>query len=117
LGGTWASDVLIANKASWTVKVPEMLVSGDYVLRHEIIALHVADQANGAQAYPQCVNLRVVGSSEGKKLEGGVVASELYGMRDKGILVDIHGNVTGYDIPGPRVWSHANEFRQPSKKM
>ncbi|KAF2680417.1 lytic polysaccharide monooxygenase [Lentithecium fluviatile CBS 122367] len=115
LGGTWASDVLIANHASWTVKIPELMAEGNYVLRHEIVALHVAEEANGAQAYPQCVNLRVAGSREGKKPEGGVVASRLYGMADKGILVNIHGNVTGYDIPGPRLWSHAVEFRQPNE--
>ncbi|KAF2692026.1 lytic polysaccharide monooxygenase [Lentithecium fluviatile CBS 122367] len=76
LGGTWASDVLIANHASWIVKIPEALAGGNYVLRHEIIALHVAEEADGAQAYPQCVNLRVAGGRDGKRLKGGVVAEK-----------------------------------------
>ncbi|KAF2449914.1 lytic polysaccharide monooxygenase [Karstenula rhodostoma CBS 690.94] len=117
LGGTWGSDVLRANAASWTVKVPEVLGEGSYVLRHEIVALHVAEEVDGAQAYPQCVNLRVASSAggEARKLEGGVVGNKLYGMRDKGVLVDIHGNVTGYENPGPKVWEFATRIKQPNQ--
>jgi cellulase len=118
LNGTWASDVLIANRASWRVRVPERLGKGGYVLRHEIIALHVAEQVGGAQAYPQCVNLDVGRSSamgDGEKLGNGVLARELYGVRDKGILVDIHGDVEGYEFPGPKVWEGADEVRQPEQ--
>ncbi|KAL5413473.1 hypothetical protein PMIN03_003685 [Paraphaeosphaeria minitans] len=117
LGGTWATDVLRANGASWMVKVPEALEEGSYVLRHEIIALHVAEEVDGAQAYPQCMNLKVAKGTggEAKKLEGGVVGEKLYGIRDKGVLVNIHGNVTEYEIPGPKVWEYATEFKQPSE--
>jgi cellulase len=118
LGGTWASNVLIANGNRWTVRIPEVLAEGDYVLRHELIALHVAEKLGGAQAYPQCVNLRVARGVEKaeKKLEGGVLATELYGMTDKGILVDVHKEIVGYGIPGPRVWSGATNVRQPSQE-
>ncbi|KAF1958312.1 glycoside hydrolase [Byssothecium circinans] len=120
LGGTWASDVLLANGASWQVKIPERLAVGNYVLRHEILALHAAEQVNGAQAYPQCVNLRVkrgaVGNPQSQELGEGVVASKLYSIRDKGILVDIHGNITGYSIPGPKLWSLASPIKQPNEK-
>ena len=51
--GTWASDTLIANNNSWTVTIPSDIASGNYVLRHEIIALHSAGEADGAQNYPQ----------------------------------------------------------------
>lgn len=117
LGGTWGTDVLRANGASWMVKVPEALEEGSYVLRHEIIALHVAEAVDGAQAYPQCVNLKVssAGGGNAKKLEGGVVGEKLYGVRDKGVLVDIHGNVTGYAIPGPKVWEFAASIKQPNQ--
>lgn len=113
LGGTWGSDVLRRNGASWVVKVPDV-VEGEYVIRHEIIALHVAEGVDGAQAYPQCVSLRVEGKG-GKELSGGVVGSELYGMRDRGVLVDIHGNVTGYEIPGPKMWSGVVRVKQPGE--
>jgi cellulase len=118
LGGTWATNVLIANGNRWTVRVPKVLAAGNYVLRHELIALHVAEKLDGAQAYPQCVNLRVA-SGTGKvkqELGDGVLATELYGMRDKGILVDVHKDIGGYEIPGPKVWDGATTVRQPSQK-
>jgi cellulase len=52
-GADWASDKLIANNNSWTVTIPTSIAAGQYVLRHEIIALHSAGQADGAQNYPQ----------------------------------------------------------------
>lgn len=47
--GTYASDDLIAAGNSWTVTIPSNLKAGNYVLRHEIIALHSAGQENGAR--------------------------------------------------------------------
>ena len=114
LGGMWATNVLIKNDFQWAVRVPEGLVKGEYVLRHEIIALHVAEEVDGAQAYPQCVNVRVVKGGE-KKIEGGILGTELYGVRDRGILVDVHGHIEGYEISGPRVWSGAVGVRQPNE--
>lgn len=115
LGGTWATDVLRRNNASWMVQVPEGLIEGEYVLRNEIMALHVAEMVDGAQAYPQCVNLKISGGKGNKELDGGVVGSQLYGEHDKGILVSIHGNVTGYSIPGPEIWKGATRARQPGQ--
>lgn len=112
LGGTWASDVLIANEFTWRVKVPDDLAEGAYVLRHEIIALHVADEVDGAQAYPQCVNIRVRGGGQ-KKIASGRVGKELYGAKDKGILVDVHRKIEGYEIPGPKVWDGVVRSKQP----
>ena len=43
-GGTWASDALVANQSSWTVAIPTNIAAGNYVLRHEIIALHSAGE-------------------------------------------------------------------------
>ncbi|KAF7672551.1 endoglucanase iv, partial [Alternaria burnsii] len=117
LGGTWAANVLIANGFSWVVRIPEVLEEGNYVLRHEIIALHVAEKVDGAQAYPQCVNIRVarMTGGEGRRLEGGVKGEELYGSRYEGILVDVHGKVEGYKIPGPKLWAYATPVRQANQ--
>lgn len=119
LGGTWATDVLIANDYAWRVRIPDALAAGDYVLRHEILALHVANELDGLQAYPQCINLRVTEGQtgqQGKALTSGVLGTQLYGMKDQGILVDVHKNITGYEIPGPKLWSSATPLRQPNQK-
>ncbi|KAF2501522.1 glycoside hydrolase [Lophium mytilinum] len=116
LGGTWASDVLIANNFTWTVMLPAGLREGKYVLRHEIIALHVANETDGAQAYPQCVNLDVAKgeSAVGEMPVDGeaVRAPKFYTPEDPGIDVDIHRNISGYAIPGPQLWRYATPIRQ-----
>lgn len=100
--GTWASDELMANGNSWTVEIPSSLAPGNYVLRHEIIALHSAGNANGAQAYPQCINLEVTGS--GSSTPSGEPATSFYTAEDPGILFNLYEPDLQYTIPGPAVW-------------
>lgn len=97
--GYWADDVLIANGLSWLVKIPEDIAPGNYVLRHEIIALHGANQANGAQAYPQCFNLEISGT--GTSQPSGVYGTDLYRATDPGILFNLYTKFTTYPVPGP----------------
>ncbi|KAF4472254.1 glycoside hydrolase family 61 [Fusarium albosuccineum] len=101
--GSWAADQLISNGFSWTFTVPRNLKAGNYVLRHEIIALHSAGQTNGAQAYPQCINLKVSGSGSGA-LSGGDFKT-FYTPEDPGILFSLYQAFTSYEIPGPDVQS------------
>jgi cellulase len=48
----YGDDVMIANNMTWTVKIPSSIKAGNYVLRHETIALHSAGTAGQAQNYP-----------------------------------------------------------------
>ncbi|OBT53090.1 hypothetical protein VE04_05425 [Pseudogymnoascus sp. 24MN13] len=68
-----------------------------------IIALHSAYDANGAQNYPQCINLVVTGSGTAKP--AGVAGTELYKSTDAGILIDIYKTLTSYAIPGPALYN------------
>lgn len=98
--GEWATDTLIANNYSWVIKIPEDLAEGNYVWRHEIIALHNAEDVNGAQNYPQCFNLAVTGT--GSLAPTGTLGEALYRESDAGILLDIYKSLPGgYTIPGP----------------
>ncbi|OJJ49869.1 hypothetical protein ASPZODRAFT_58651 [Penicilliopsis zonata CBS 506.65] len=101
--GTWASDELIANNNSWTVTIPTAIASGNYVLRHEIIALHSAEELNGAQNYPQCINLNI--TSDGTDTPTGTLGEALYNDTDPGILIDIYQSLSTYVIPGPTLYS------------
>jgi hypothetical protein len=104
--GKWASDELIAADGKWTVTIPESLAPGQYVLRHEIIALHSAGDENGAQNYPQCFNLEVTGS--GTASPEGVLGTALYTPTDAGIKVGIYSPMDSYSIPGPALWDGAS---------
>ncbi|KFY23671.1 hypothetical protein V493_05703 [Pseudogymnoascus sp. VKM F-4281 (FW-2241)] len=101
--GQWASDKLIANSNTWVATIPADIAPGNYVLRHEIIALHSAGDANGAQNYPQCINLVITGS--GTAEPAGVAGTELYKKDDAGILVNIYQTLDSYEIPGPALYN------------
>ncbi|KAK6083350.1 glycosyl hydrolase family 61 protein [Seiridium cupressi] len=98
-GGTWATDELISNNYTQTITIPSSLAAGNYVLRHEIIALHSAGSVDGAQNYPQCFNLEVTGS--GSDLPTGTLGEALYTETDAGIEINIYTSLASYDIPGP----------------
>jgi hypothetical protein len=108
--GTWGSDQLIANNNSWLVQIPSNIAPGNYVLRHEIIALHSAGSEDGAQNYPQCINLQI--SSSGTDEPSGVLGTALYNSTDPGILINIYQTLDSYEIPGPDPISGATNVAQ-----
>ncbi|KAI1340964.1 lytic polysaccharide monooxygenase [Xylariaceae sp. FL0016] len=102
--GRFADDVLIDQGFTWTATIPESLAPGNYVWRHEIIALHSAGSEGGAQMYPQCFNIEVSGS--GSQSPDGVVGTSLYTSTEAGILHNIYNDeelsaASDYEIPGP----------------
>lgn len=97
--GEWAAKAMIADNNTFPVTVPSSLKAGKYVFRHEIIALHSAGQANGAQNYPQCLNIEVTGS--GSESPEGVAGTSLYKADDAGIVFNVYASSIDYPIPGP----------------
>jgi lytic cellulose monooxygenase (C1-hydroxylating) len=95
------------NNFTTSFTVPSKLRAGNYVLRHEIIALHGAQNDNGAQLYPQCINLKVSGSGTVAP-SGGVPGTSLYSKNDPGIKYNLYTGQTTYPIPGPSLWTAAN---------
>lgn len=114
--GQWAAIALIENGNKWATTVPETLAPGNYVFRHEIIALHGAGSPNGAQNYPQCVNIEITGS--GTDEPEGVVGTELYSAEDPGILFDPYsGGEADYVIPGPPLYGSGNTSPTPGEPV
>ncbi|BCR91951.1 lytic polysaccharide monooxygenase auxiliary activity family 9 protein [Aspergillus chevalieri] len=101
--GTWASDNMIENNNTYTFTMPEAVPDGNYVLRHELIALHSAGQENGAQNYVQCVNVKVTGG--GNANPTGTAGEQLYKASDKGIKFDIYSDLSSYPVPGPALFN------------
>ena len=99
---------MIANNNTWSVAIPSNIKAGNYVLRHETIALHQAQGVGGAQLYPQCVNLKITGG--GSDTPDGVLGTELYKSNDPGILFNIYqtfASTAAYTVPGPTLYSGA----------
>ncbi|KAK4122215.1 lytic polysaccharide monooxygenase [Parathielavia appendiculata] len=105
----WASYLLRDQGAKWKVTIPPSLAPGEYLLRHEILGLHVAGTRMGAQFYPSCTQIRVTqgGSTQ---LPSGIALPGAYNPDDPGILTHVwrinQGQIT-YKAPGGDVWSGA----------
>ena len=54
--GHWAMADLIARNNSWTSTIPASLPAGEYLLWHDLLAIHTS---NAPQWYPECVQLTV----------------------------------------------------------
>ncbi|KAI2622277.1 glycosyl hydrolase family 61-domain-containing protein [Xylaria nigripes] len=99
----WASGTLIENNNTWITTVPTTLAPGNYVFRHEIIALHGGATKDGAQNYPQCFNIAITGSGTDKPT--GILGVDLYKEDDPGILFNPYVEFVSYPIPGPPLYS------------
>ncbi|KAJ7060799.1 glycosyl hydrolase family 61-domain-containing protein [Mycena amicta] len=82
--------------------LPSTLAPGNYLIRHEIIALHLATEEGGAEFYLSCTQLRVGGSGTGTPTADELVELPgTYSDTDPGIFVpDARGD---YTFPGPPV--------------
>ncbi|KAI0156361.1 glycosyl hydrolase family 61-domain-containing protein [Xylariaceae sp. FL1272] len=99
----WASQVLIDQNSTWTTTVPSALKAGNYVFRHEIIALHGASSLDGAQNYPLCFNIAITGSGTDEPV--GTLGTDLYKEDDPGIYFNPYTTITDYTIPGPSLYT------------
>ncbi|KAH7913630.1 glycoside hydrolase family 61 protein F [Hygrophoropsis aurantiaca] len=101
--GEWAStDILSADDSIYTFSIPPSLKAGQYIIRHEIIALHVATVYPGAQFYPSCIQIEVTGS--GTAFPTSFVSFPgAYTPTTPGIVYDVYTNTSAYPIPGPAV--------------
>jgi hypothetical protein len=71
-----------------SVTLPSNIAPGNYIIRHEIIALHLADSLGGAEFYPSCSQLTISGSGTGVPTSGEVVSLPgAYADDDPGIFV------------------------------
>ncbi|KAJ7863120.1 glycoside hydrolase family 61 protein [Mycena olivaceomarginata] len=100
--------------ASATLSLPSNLAPGNYLLRHEIIALQNGGSQGGAEFYASCSQLRVGGSGTGAPTSSDLVKIPgAYSATDPGILVDVNRSVYMYTriltrlthSPGPPIAS------------
>lgn len=88
-GKTWYQATL-QQGAYPNVTIPSNLAPGNYLLRHEIINLALAQSSGGAEFYPSCSQLTVSGSGTGAPASSELVSFPgAYSDSDPGILVDV----------------------------
>lgn len=100
----WNQQALFEGQ-SVNVTLPENIAPGDYLLRHEIIALHLGNEQGGAEFYPSCTQIRI-SSNNGTVVEPNATVSlpGAYSDNDPGIFVPtIFDPVQNYQFPGPAI--------------
>lgn len=100
----WGDSPLMTAGNQYTYTIPSCLAAGDYIVRHEIIALHSAYSYPGAQFYPSCHQIAVTGSGTSTGPSSKVAIPGVYKSTDPGITYDAY-KATEYTIPGPAVFT------------
>ncbi|CAE6446573.1 unnamed protein product [Rhizoctonia solani] len=87
----WVQGSLMTG-ATFKTKIPETLANGDYLVRHEIIALHTAQDKGGVEFYPSCFQLRIKNSNAGNATVTAAPSLSFpgaYTANDPGLLVNV----------------------------
>ncbi|CAE6503946.1 unnamed protein product [Rhizoctonia solani] len=104
----WGTDVMNANCGKVEFTIPPDIPAGNYLIRAEVIALHVAGSVGGAQFYMSCYQINVTGG--GAASPATVKFPGAYSATDPGILFNVNGAYTSYAIPGPPVYSPGGSY-------
>ncbi|KDN40981.1 hypothetical protein RSAG8_07687, partial [Rhizoctonia solani AG-8 WAC10335] len=87
----WVQASLMTG-ATFKTNIPETLADGDYLVRHEIIALHTAENKGGVEFYPSCFQLRIKNSNAGNATVTATPTLSFpgaYTANDPGLLVNV----------------------------
>ncbi|KAI0275209.1 glycosyl hydrolase family 61-domain-containing protein [Gloeopeniophorella convolvens] len=102
----WGESFLHLTPSQYLVTVPSGLANGEYILRHELLGLHVAGQYMGAQFYPNCLQIKVTNGGS-TALPTGIALPGAYDPNDtNGVLVQlwqIEAGLSCYTAPGGTV--------------
>ncbi|KAK4040003.1 putative endo-beta-1,4-glucanase D [Parachaetomium inaequale] len=113
-GGKWATIKMIDNKGEVGFTLPKALAAGKYLIRQELLALHMADFAGndpahpgrGAESYPSCVQVEVSDKGAGDAIpDQDFDFNTGYKYEDKGLHFNIYIPFDKYTPPGPRPWT------------
>ncbi|TCD66356.1 hypothetical protein EIP91_001462 [Steccherinum ochraceum] len=90
----------IQSGSAFNVVLPQNLAPGGYLIRHEIIALHLATSMGGAEFYPSCTQVMIGGNGSGSP-SPTVSFPGAYSDSDPGIYdPDVYNPGTSYTFPG-----------------
>ena len=95
------------NGAVATAFIPKTLAPGNYMVRHEIIAHHLATTKGKAEFYPSCSQIKVGGNQKGAPNANELVTFPGgYSDNDAGIYdPDVYNPSAAYVFPGPPIAS------------
>ncbi|KAF8748559.1 Glycosyl hydrolase family 61 [Rhizoctonia solani] len=99
--GKWVQADLMSGGAH-SVTIPKNIPSGQYLMRSEIIALHLADKRGGVEFYGNCIQFNVKNGAGGSNFLDGVTTAKFpgtYSLDDKGIHINVFNRLKSYPSP------------------
>jgi hypothetical protein len=103
--GQWAQQDIM-NGGPAHAQIPANLAPGNYLIRHEIIGLHIAQKQGGAEFYAACAQVKVSGNGNGRPNPSQLVSLPgAYHDNDSGIVGNFFNAAATYNFPGPAVVS------------
>jgi len=114
--GNWVQQDLM-NGGVANAQIPSTIAPGNYMVRHEIIALHLGTSMGGAEFYVGCAQLRIGGSGSGVPSPNDLVSLPgAYSDPDPGIFDPQAFDASAqYVFPGPAISNLAGNGTTPSK--
>lgn len=105
----WVVEDQMKLNTMYNVAIPKNIPDGDYIMRHEIIALHLADKVGGAEFYASCFQVTVSGGTGSGSPGPTVKHPGAYTANDKGIYTPkVFDSGFIYSFPGPALFSGAS---------
>ncbi|KAL5353719.1 hypothetical protein ACLOAV_001760 [Pseudogymnoascus australis] len=104
LSGTSWGTAVVMDQLYWESTIPAAIADGNYLIRHELLALH---QANTPQFYPECAQI-VISGGGGQSPDASFLTEipSYASASDPGVSIDIYSSTaTTYTCPGPAVWA------------
>ncbi|KAG8957195.1 hypothetical protein FRC00_004352 [Tulasnella sp. 408] len=99
---TWVQSQTLYKDLPFNFTLPEDLPNGDFIMRHEVIALHNAMKQGGAEIFPQCIQV-TINCGSGKIPVATAKFPGAYSATDPGILINVYDDPSNlvYRFPGP----------------
>lgn len=109
----WHIAKLVGGNKAWPSRIPASLAPGNYLIRHELIALH---QANAPQFYPECAQLVVTGTGT-KEPDSSYKAAIPGYCKDSDANIKVGPQIPRPDVQVPRPETNrCHHYRSPSTR-
>ncbi|KAE9396345.1 hypothetical protein BT96DRAFT_824806 [Gymnopus androsaceus JB14] len=114
--GLWGMARFVQSGSSWGITVPSELADGDYIVRHELGAVHnpwnAQDDTSGTQLYIGCIQVKVTGGGS-SHLPTGTKAGSLYKTDGAFARYNVYeDNGKTFVDPGPAIWSPSSSSKR-----